>query len=139
MISHYVMYSSGLRGFCTLYKKRQSLNKFFFLWFWWYTWYRDRIRSIQVIIQGWLLYFYLTESIWCIHLKTSVKKKLNFILTSEVYVRYIVSVLQAFILQCKIWVIEDFFFEQTALVSSFYQAHVCQENSSELHIDLGFF
>lgn len=77
--------------------------------------------------------------IWCIHLKTSVKKKLKFILTSEVYVRYIVSVLQAFILQCKIWVIEDFFFEQTALGSSFYQAHVCQENSSELHIDLGFF
>lgn len=65
--------------------------------------------------------------IWCIHLKTSVKKNLKFILTSEVYVRYIVSVLQAFILQCKIWVIEDFFFEQTALVSSFYQAHVCQE------------
>lgn len=74
-------------------------------------------------------------SIW----RLQWKKKLKFILTSEVYVRYIVSVLQAFILQCKIWVIEDFFFEQTALGSSFYRAHVCQENSSELHIDLGFF
>lgn len=48
------------------------------------------------------LLFDCMNPIWCIHLKTSVKKKFNFILTSEVYVRYIVSVLQAFILQCKI-------------------------------------
>lgn len=31
--------------------------------------------------------------IWCIYLKILVKKKLKFILISEVYVRYIVSVL----------------------------------------------
>lgn len=87
-----------------LYKKRQSLNNFFFLMILMIHMVQrqNKVNSGDNSGLAFKFLFDCMNPIWCIHLKTSVKKKLKFILTSEVYVRYIVSVLQAFILQCKI-------------------------------------
>lgn len=83
------MYSSALRGFCTLYKKRQSLNNFFFLMILMIHMVQrqNKVNSGDNSGLAFKLLFDCMNPIWCIHF--------IFILTSEVYVRYIVSVLQA--------------------------------------------